>query len=148
VLEQESIWREFRQVQKEGEREVSRKIAIYNLDVIISIGYRIKSNIGTEFNKINYDKVIAYELDKKIKGFILEASLLNTKIIKNQKELSPTQIDSLQNFLSFTEKTKEVFGKECYNQHSLGIVYYSNDKIVACFSISPNCNLFMLYIKN
>lgn len=107
-----------------------------------------KRNLPSEFNKIKYDKVIAYELDDKIKGFILDVGLLNTKIIKNRKELSQTQIDSLQKFLSFTEKTKEIFGKECYNQQNLGIVYYLNDKIVASFSISPTCNLFMLYTKN
>jgi|GEM_PF-7016477 len=107
-----------------------------------------KRNLPSEFNKMKYDKVIAYELDENIKGFIVDVGILNTKIIKNKKELSPAQIDSLQNFLSFTEKTKEVFGKECYNKHSLGIVYYLNDEIVACFSISPTCNLFMLYTKN
>jgi len=42
-LDKESTWRESRQVQKEGEREVSRKITIYSLDVIISVGYRVKS---------------------------------------------------------------------------------------------------------
>jgi hypothetical protein len=42
-LDKESTWWESRQVQKEGEREVSRKITIYSLDVIISVGYRVKS---------------------------------------------------------------------------------------------------------
>ena len=50
-LDKNSTWREFRQVQKEGSRQVSRKIAVYNLDVIISVGYRIKSNVGIEFRK-------------------------------------------------------------------------------------------------
>lgn len=105
-------------------------------------------NLPSEFNKIKYDKVIAYELDNKIKGFVVSDGLLNTKIIKNQKELTQSQIDSLQKFLSLTKKTKKRFGIECYNQHSLGIVYYLNDKIVANFSVSPTCNLFMLYTKN
>jgi hypothetical protein len=48
-LDKEATWREFRQVQKEGEREVSRKVSIYNLDVIISVGYRVQSQVGTEF---------------------------------------------------------------------------------------------------
>jgi prophage maintenance system killer protein len=39
----------FATVQKEGEREVSREIEYYNLDVIISVGYRIKSKTGTNF---------------------------------------------------------------------------------------------------
>lgn len=50
-LDKESTWRDFRQVQKEGERKVSRKVSGSNLDVIISIGCRIKSEIGTEFRK-------------------------------------------------------------------------------------------------
>lgn len=105
-------------------------------------------NLPSKFNKIKYDKVIAYDLDDKVKGFIVSDGLLNTKIIKDQKELTQPQIDSLQKFLSLTKKTKEHFGTECYNQQSLGIVYYLNDKIVADFSISPICKLFMLYTKN
>ncbi len=50
-LDKEATWRDFRQVQIEGEREVSRKISVYNLDVIISVGYRVKSQVGTEFRK-------------------------------------------------------------------------------------------------
>ena len=37
------------QVQREGEREVAREIELYNLDVIISVGYRVKSARGTQF---------------------------------------------------------------------------------------------------
>jgi hypothetical protein len=47
-LDKEATWREFRQVQKEGGREVSRKVSIYNLDVIISVGYRVKSQVSPE----------------------------------------------------------------------------------------------------
>lgn len=36
-------------VQKEGKRTVKRKIELYNLDVIISVGYRVKSKQGTQF---------------------------------------------------------------------------------------------------
>ena len=36
-------------VQREGDREVAREIDGYNLDVIISVGYRVKSNRGTQF---------------------------------------------------------------------------------------------------
>lgn len=50
-LDKISIRREFRQIQKEGDREVNRKISVYNLDVSISIGYRVKSKVGVEFRK-------------------------------------------------------------------------------------------------
>jgi prophage maintenance system killer protein len=48
-LEKNSTIRNFRIVQKEGKREVLRDIDFYNLDVIISVGYRVKSIQGTRF---------------------------------------------------------------------------------------------------
>ena len=41
----------FATVQTEGEREVTRQVDYYNLDVIISVGYRVKSQRGVEFRK-------------------------------------------------------------------------------------------------
>jgi len=48
-LEPETTIRKFRIVQKEGQREVTRVIDFYNLDMIISVGYRVKSHIATRF---------------------------------------------------------------------------------------------------
>ena len=48
-LEQISTRRNFRQVRIEGNREVEREIEYFNLDVIISVGYRVKSKQGTQF---------------------------------------------------------------------------------------------------
>ncbi|MCB1721640.1 MAG: virulence RhuM family protein, partial [Alphaproteobacteria bacterium] len=48
-LSEESTIRNFRIVQTEGKREVSRDVNFYNLDVIISVGYRVKSHRGTQF---------------------------------------------------------------------------------------------------
>ena len=48
-LKQESTVKECLTVQKEGQREVARKVKYYNLDVIISVGYRVKSKRGTAF---------------------------------------------------------------------------------------------------
>ncbi len=41
----------FATVQKEGEREVTRNVEYYNLDMILSIGYRVKSDKGVIFRK-------------------------------------------------------------------------------------------------
>ena len=41
----------FATVQKEGNREITRNIEYYNLDMIISVGYRVKSNRGVQFRK-------------------------------------------------------------------------------------------------
>lgn len=50
-LEENSTCRKFRQVQTEGKRQVSREIPFYNLDLIISLGYRVKSATATSFRK-------------------------------------------------------------------------------------------------
>ena len=50
-LGSEATIRKFRIVQKEGKREVSRAIDFYNLDMIISVGYRIKSRVATHFRQ-------------------------------------------------------------------------------------------------
>jgi hypothetical protein len=47
-LEREATVAKFATVQMEGEREVVREIGHYNLDVIISVGYRVKSKRGTQ----------------------------------------------------------------------------------------------------
>jgi hypothetical protein len=48
-LEKVATVKDYLTVQKEGNRSIKRKIEYYNLDVIISIGYRVKSNQGTQF---------------------------------------------------------------------------------------------------
>ena len=48
----ESTVAEFATVQMEGNREVERNVEYYNLDVIISVGYRIKSKRGVEFRRL------------------------------------------------------------------------------------------------
>ena len=53
-LEKPSTVKEYLTVQKEGNRNVQRTLEFYNLDVIISVGYRVKSKQGTQFRIINY----------------------------------------------------------------------------------------------
>lgn len=48
-LQEESTCRRFLQVRLEGNRQVSREISYYNLDMIIALGYRVKSIIATRF---------------------------------------------------------------------------------------------------
>ena len=56
-LDKESTCQNFRQVRKEGNRNVTREIPFYNLDMIISLGYRIKSKIATHFRRIEVQYV-------------------------------------------------------------------------------------------
>ena len=50
-LSPDSTVRKFRTVQLEGKRQVSREIEFFNLDVIISVGYRVNSHRGVEFRQ-------------------------------------------------------------------------------------------------
>ena len=98
-LDKESTWREFRQVQKEGEREVSRKVSVYNLDVIISIGYRVKSQVGTEFRKWATQRLKEYL----IKGYTINQKLLKTE--QHKVKLLKKEINQLNEELFQTQKT-------------------------------------------
>lgn len=67
-LDEKSTCRNFRQVRKEGNRMVSRSMPFYNLDMIISLGYRVKSMIATHFRRWATGILKEYM----IKGFALD----------------------------------------------------------------------------
>lgn len=71
-LEELSTCKEILQVQKEGGRQVSRKQKFYNLDAIISVGYRVNSAKATQF-RIWATKTLKEYL---IKGFVLDDNRL------------------------------------------------------------------------
>ena len=67
-LDEESTCRKFRQVRQEGNRQVAREIPFYNLDMIISLGYRIRSVIATRFRRWATERLKEYI----IKGFTMD----------------------------------------------------------------------------
>lgn len=67
-LEENRTVKDFLIVQKEGRREVKRKQVFYNLDAIISVGYRIKSHVATKFRQWATSQLREYI----VKGFILD----------------------------------------------------------------------------
>ena len=67
-LDELSTCRNFRQVRMEGNRQVSRQLPHYNLDMIISLGYRIKSKIATNFRKWATERLKEYM----VKGFTMD----------------------------------------------------------------------------
>ena len=67
-LRQEATVKEFLTVRREGNRDVSRSVEFYNLDAIISVGYRVKSAIATKFRIWATQKLREYM----VKGFILD----------------------------------------------------------------------------
>lgn len=67
-LQREATVRNFRTVQTEGEREVTRTIEYYNLDAIISVGYRVNSSKATQFRIWATNTLKEYI----IKGFVMD----------------------------------------------------------------------------
>lgn len=67
-LDEISTCRNFRQVRTEGNRQVEREIPFYNLDMIISLGYRVKSRIATNFRRWATERLKEYM----IKGFTMD----------------------------------------------------------------------------
>lgn len=67
-LDENSTCRKFRQVRMEGNRQVTRERPFYNLDMIISLGYRVKSSTATHFRKWATQRLKEYI----IKGFTID----------------------------------------------------------------------------
>ena len=67
-LEADSTIRNFRIVQREGKRDVARSVDFYNLDMIISVGYRVRSHVATRFRQW----ATAHIKEYLIKGFVLD----------------------------------------------------------------------------
>jgi hypothetical protein len=78
-LEYEATVRLFRTVQNEGGREVDRNVEYYNLDMILSLGYRVRSKVGVRFRQWASDKLKEYI----IKGFVLDDSRLKNPVKSN-----------------------------------------------------------------
>lgn len=93
-LIEESTIRKSRIVQIEGSREVEREIFLYNLDVIISVGYRVKSKQGTQF------RIWATKL---LKDFLIKGYLINEKKLKEKS----AQFDELKATIKILERTVE-----------------------------------------
>ena len=74
-LDQESTVKEYLTVQQEGKRAVSRQVKYYNLDVIISVGYRVKSKRGTAF------RIWARRV---LKDYLIKGYAVNERIRKEQ----------------------------------------------------------------
>lgn len=85
-LDENSTVRKFRTVQTEGSRQVSREMDYYNLDMVLAVGYRVRSNIGIHFR--NWASSILSEYMRK--GFAL-----NDERLKNPKKFGQDYFDEL-----------------------------------------------------
>jgi hypothetical protein len=67
-LDEQATCKDFLQVQQEGSRAVQRKQKFYNLDAIISVGYRVQSHVATRFRQWATQNIREYI----VKGFLLD----------------------------------------------------------------------------
>ncbi|HOY38257.1 MAG TPA: RhuM family protein [Bacteroidales bacterium] len=77
-LDEFSTVRKIRTVQIEGSRKVSRELVHYNLDMIISIGYRVNSIRGTQFRKW---------ANKVLKEYMLKGYAVNNRIDRLESDV-------------------------------------------------------------
>ena len=133
-LEKEATCRNFRQVRQEGKRTVNRTIIMYNLDMIISVGYRVNSKRGVKFrqwaNKVIKDYLVkGYAVNERIRHEqigelrqlvgMLGRTLQNQEVISNDETTALFEVvtdytyalDTLDNYdyerLSIEKTTKE-----------------------------------------
>jgi death-on-curing family protein len=117
IYKEKELYREatvakFATVQKEGDREVERDIDFFNLDVIISVGYRIKSHRGTQF-RIWANTILKEYL---LKGYALDKKRL-TQQNEQLKELQDS-VKMLGNVLAYKALT---------NDESIGLLKIISD---------------------
>ena len=98
-LDQAATVRNFRTVRTEGDRKVERELEYYNLDMIISLGYRIKSNIATKFRIWVTDRLREYIT----KGFAIVQNKLHYAAHGNTAgEVTYYRVDSDRPFEGMT----------------------------------------------
>lgn len=84
-LDEFSTVKEYLTVQQEGARNIKRKVKLYNLDVIISVGYRVKSKTGTQFRIWATNTLKSYLL----KGYAVQNRIENIekKIFEHDQKI-------------------------------------------------------------
>ncbi len=127
-LDAMSTVRNFRTVQKEGIREVERNIDYYNLDLIISVGYRVKSAQGTQF------RIWATQ---QLKEYIIKGFVLNDERFKTG--------NSMNYFTELQERIREIRLSERFFYQKIKDIYTTSidydpkdEKTIEFFKIVQN----------
>ena len=118
-LTEETTIRKFRTVQIEGKREVARNIAFYNLDAIISVGYRVNSVRATQFRQW----ATSILKDFAIKGYVLDKKRLENGSYLNKNYFEELLADIREIRLSermFYQKITDIYATSLdYNRDAV-----------------------------
>ena len=115
-LEEKSTTEEYSVVQTEGIRKVKRKIKHYNLDAVISVGYRVNSKRGTQF-RIWANKIL--------KEYLIKGYAVNQQVLEKKNE----QLTELQETLRLIRTS--VFSKPLSSEESIGLLQIISDYSLA-----------------
>lgn len=120
--------RNFRTVQIEGIREVEREIDHFNLDVIISVGYRVKSPQGTQF------RIWATQ---RLKEYIIKGFALNDDRFKSGTSMN--YFNELQERIREIRLSERFFYQKIKDIYTTSIDYEPNDeKTITFFKVVQN----------
>ena len=122
-LSEDATCRDFRQVREEGGRRVVRQIPHYNLDMIISLGYRVKSAIATRFRRWATERLKEYI----VKGFTMDDERL-----KNP-DGRPDYFDELLERIREIRASEKRFYQKVRDLLSLSSDYDKTDKATQMF---------------
>lgn len=111
-LDENSTSAKIAQVRKEGKRTVTRPIGIYNLDVILSIGYRVNSERGRQF-RIWANKILS--------EYLLKGYALNERKLKEQNK----QLNQLKQSVKILSEVLDY--KTLTNDESVGLLKIISD---------------------
>lgn len=127
-LEAISTVRKFRTVQQEGSRQVERAIEFYNLDVIISVGYRVKSQQGTQF------RIWATQ---RLREYIVKGFALNDDRFKSGTSMN--YFNELQQRIREIRLSEKFFYQKIKDIYTTSIDYDPKDeKTIEFFKIVQN----------
>ena len=123
-LEKNSTIRKFLIVQKEGNRDVSREIEYYNLDIIISLGYRINSIKATDFRKW---------ATKILKNYSIKGYVLDNDRLKNGAYLTPKYFKDLIEEIRDIRESERNFYQQITDIYASAMDYDKNSQTTRDF---------------
>ena len=121
-LSQESTVAFFATVQQEGVRQVERNIAYYNLGMIISIGYRVKSYRGVQF------RIWATQV---LKEYLIKGFALNDELLKNAG--GGNYFDELLSRIRDIRSSEKIFYRKVLEIYALSIDYDPRTEVTKQF---------------
>jgi len=106
-LAYEATVRQFRTVRQEGDREVVRDVEFYNLDMVLALGFRVRSPIAVRFRQWAADKLKEYI----VKGFVLDDQRLKNPKVGNDyfEELTRRIQDIRTSERRFYQKITDIY---------------------------------------